>query len=203
MQLKVLYASVDQTGFAETLKNTEQVIKKNGGGVDEIQDMKTEMVSRRKKIEALGISIVPLRANGMLSLEDMNTVIDNMAKKKPKTRSKGKFCSITPDIKNNRFRCNPTYHFPNGQVKRVSVAGKTREAAEMAVLEKLRDLLRENTNNAKGDYDMQITYIQNAMVDVENFKTVIKRQAMLDTLNDVIRQMNNQIQLLENKKRGI
>lgn len=73
----------------------------------------------------------------------------------------------------------------------------------MAVLEKLRELLRKNINNAQGDYDMQITYIQNAMVDVENFKTVIKRQAMLDTLNDVIRQMNNQIQLLENKKRGI
>ncbi len=203
LQLKVLYASVDQVGFAETLKNTEQMIKKNGGGADEIQDMKTEMVSRRKKIEALGISIVPLRANGMSSLEDMNTVIDNMAKKNVKPRRKGKFCNIEPDIKNNRFRCNPTYHFPNGQTKRVSVAGKTREDAEMAVLVKLRELLRKNINNAQGDFDMQIVYIQNAMVDVENFKTVIERPEMLAILDDVIRQMNNQIRLLENKKRGI
>lgn len=187
MQLKVLYASVDQVGFAETLKNTEQMIKKNGGGADEIQDMKTEMVSRRKKIEALGISIVPLRTNGMSRLEDMNTAIDNMAKKNVKPRRKGKFCSIEPDIKNNRFRCNPTYHFPNGQTKRVSVAGKTREDAEMAVLEKLRELLRKNINNAQGDYIMQIAYIQNAMIDVENFKTIIERPEMLNILDDVIR----------------
>ena len=73
----------------------------------------------------------------------------------------------------------------------------------MAVLEKLRELLRKNINNAQGDYDMQITYIQNAMVDVENFKTVIERPEMLAILDDVIRQMNNQIRLLENKKRGI
>ena len=203
VQLKLLYASVDQVGFPETLKYMEQLVKKKGGKADEVQKMEQEIVSNRRKIEALGISVVPLRVNEMSHFEDINTAIDNMAKKKPKTRSKGKFCSITPDIKNNRFRCNPTYHFPNGQVKRVSVAGKTREAAEMAVLEKLRDLLRENTNNAKGDYDMQIAYNQCAMKDVENFKTVIERQEMLDILDDVIRQIKNRIQLLENKKRGI
>lgn len=201
LNLKLLYANADTFGYAKTLSNLVDLAKGHGADDKTVNIMQTLIDKRRKQIEALGIAIAGLNDKVAPQVEktvlnNINDSIQKMLKAKIARRSKGSFCRFSFDAPNKRYRCNPTLHDINGK-RRISVAGKSLEEAEMNVLYKIREFLNANLRIHKNDEAARRNCLIVTRQDVEHFKMVIDRPEMLAILDDVLNQLNGRINTID------
>lgn len=197
-KLQILYASVDTFGYSGTL---EMLI--NQYGWNEI-DCKKMMNQYRKKVEALGISIVglPLEDAELLGRTRLQSIADILQKQWSAgniRKSKGIFGGMIYDAAHGRWKINFTYHDSAGVSHRTTVAGRKgegREAVEMKVLEFIRDNLKKNLKATAGRQQEQIQCLEHTEDEMKKFSTTVTRKEMLATLDDCLRQIENRMKKL-------
>lgn len=202
-RLKSLYASVDSFGYSGTIK-----ILADQHGWDEAVCKKI-MNQCRKKVEALGISIVGLsledvELTGRTRLESIADILQKEWDAGNVRKSKGVFGEMKYDARHGRWKCNFTYHDAAGASHRTTIAGRkgeAREAVEMKVLGFIRENLKKNLKATAGRQQEQIDCMELAKHEIQRFKTTVIRKEMLVTLDDCIWQIDSRINKIGTSKK--
>ncbi len=147
------------------------------------KQMKLEKQKYQKDIETLGISTIViddtvLKSNGVISLIGLLELVEN--KMRPKLtqlkripREKSKFCKIYFDKKDNRCRCNITYHDEKGKSIRKSLADKNKEKLMCKIYNTLMESYFRSTF-IRGKPIEEVTVIQSCIAkDLYNFAQTI------------------------------
>lgn len=204
LRLQILYASVDMFGYSGTM---EVLVKQYGW--DEA-GCKRMMEASRRKIEALGISMVGLSLEdvkmiGRTRLESIGDILQKQWDAGNARKSKGAFGGMRYDAANGRWRCNFRYHDSAGASHRTTVAGRKgepKEAVEMKVLVFIRDNLKKNLKATAGRQQEQIHCLELARDEIGKFRTTVTRNEMLSTLDDCLWQIENRMQKIGADKIG-
>lgn len=192
-----VYAYADSFGYSSLLDELERTIKANGGSDADVSNKHKEIAKIRKKIEALGISVAPVK--GVPSMKGISTLLDEELTAKAKPRKKHKFSEIKPVDEpsgGKRFMCKPTIYSETGEFKRTSVAssvGGTREECEVNVLKKIRKNLNTRFKSFVGQPEEQIKCCEDALYDCERFSTIVRSKTVQKFLVEAGKQLTEKI----------
>lgn len=191
--LEFLYMFVNQNGgYANAVKLLYRYAQ-GCGSTDSFKTYKKSIDLSRMRIEKLGISIVESGIG--YRLDGIDKLLENTVRMNRKPRCKGVFGKIRaypqPSGK-QRYKCNATLHDCNGKAITKSITGNvgaSYDESDCQIFGKIVKHIKAEEAKCKLDVAKAVAYLEIALRDVENYKTLDHSEDMLKHIDDVLDQI--------------